>query len=195
MQIAACMALTLLLAPTFALPSSKKGQWGIQSHRIEARTPICLSQWGILESLRAGATLEEVEVDTDEEEEVDSDDEETDSDDEEEDYDDDDDDDEETSSSGDEEDYESAVEEEVDVSIEEYDKQLTPPPGLQMGGLLGVMLLARRIDMFNPKVVRFARYASVLTHVSFLAKSIRLSHFLSRAASSSSCTLLHNKPF
>jgi hypothetical protein len=112
-----------------------------------------------MESLRAGATVEE-EADIEEEvdeEESDDEDEDSNDEDEEEDYEEE----EESSSDEVESDYESAVEEEeVSVSVQEYDTQLTPPPGLQMGSLLGVMLLSRRIDLFNPKVVRFARYVS-----------------------------------
>lgn len=146
----------LLVAPTLAVSRSSKhattiGTWGRTSHRIGQEE--LSSQWGILELLRAGATVEE-EVDVEIDEEVDSDDEaqDEDSEDEEDEYD--------EESSSDDEEYESAVEEEIeiDVSVEEYDKQLSPPAGLQMGGLLGVMLLSRRLDMFNPKVVRFARY-------------------------------------
>ena len=148
-------ALVLLLTSTDASPSfaSKRvmpmGKWGIQSSRICSDISN-LSQWEVLESLRAGATIEEVEIDEEEVEsdEVDSENEESDEDEE---YDED--------SSSDEDEYESAVEEEEDyVSVEEYDTQLSPPAGLQMGALLGVMLLSKKIDMFNPAVVRFVRY-------------------------------------
>ncbi len=160
-------ALVLLLTSTDASRSfgSKRvipmGKWGIQRSRICSDIST-LSQWEVLESLRAGATREEVEsdeeeVESDDEEEVESDDDEKiDMEDEEseedEDYD-------EDTSSSDEEEYESAVEEEeMSVSVEEYDTQLSPPPGLHMGALLGVMLLSKKIDMFNPTVVRFIRY-------------------------------------
>jgi len=139
-------ALALLLTPACALPKrvSVVGQWGVKSHRIGRERP-SISQLEVVQSLRAGATVEESA-----DEEEDSDDEEEDSDDEEEDYD-------EDISSSDEE-YETAVEEEeISVSVEEYDTQIKLPPGLQMGGLLAVMLLSRRLDMFSPKVVRFAR--------------------------------------
>jgi archaellum component FlaD/FlaE len=140
------------------------GKWGIQRSRICSDIST-LSQWEVLESLRAGATREEVESDEEEvesydEEEVESDDEKMDMEDEEseedEDYD-------EDTSSSDEEEYESAVEEEeMSVSVEEYDTQLSPPPGLHMGALLGVMLLSKKIDMFNPTVVRFIRFLFIL---------------------------------
>lgn len=155
-------AALLLLASTDATPSGSKrvmpmGKWGIQSSRM--RSDISnLSHWKVLESLRAGATIEEIEID---EEEVESDDEEVDSENEESDEDEGYDEDEEydEDSSSDEEEYESAVEEEGDfVSVEEYDTQLSPPAGLQMGALLGVMLLSKKIDLFNPTVVRFVRY-------------------------------------
>lgn len=189
-MIVAWTVFVLCLAPSCALPSfgskgaSPIGQWGMNNHRRNLEeASSSLSHQKVLLSLRAGATVEEVEVDEDED--VDSDAEVWD--DEDEAYD------EETSSS-DEEEYESAVEEEVDVSVEEYDTQLTPPPGLQMGGLLGVMLLARRIDLFNPKVVRFARYASV-TCLSCSIVSLVLSPHHSLAALYSSFSLLHNKRF
>ena len=180
LHLAAVLAFLALLIPTTtANPSfsSKRvkniGPWGMKSYRISSESP-SMSHWQILQTLRAGATVEEeVEVDIDEdieevevdivEDTVDSVDAETDdevSDDEVED------------SSSDEEEYESALEEEeASITIGEYDIQLAPPPGLQIGALLGVMLLSRRLDMFSPKVVRFARYVSFVLYVCYLAVS------------------------
>lgn len=154
------------LIPTAANPlfpskrMNKLCPWGMKRHRIGSLSPT-LSHWHVLETLRAGATVEEVEeveIDDDEDAIESVDDEESDdeaSDDEDEEYD-------EESSSSDEEEYESArEEEEVSITIGEYDIQLAPPPGLQIGALLGVMLLSKRLDMYSPKVVRFARYVSL----------------------------------
>ena len=194
--IAAVTVLAVLLSPANAWPSKRAAttcQWGMKSRRI-GLAPASLSHWDVLESLRAGATIEEDEEEEEDEDEVGVQ-EEVDevSDDEDEEYDE-----EESSSDEDESEYESAVEEEeVSISVEEYDIQLTPPPGLQIGSLLVVMLLSRRLDMFSPKVVRFARYDS--RNVLFCNKkncdeSYVVSHSLF-ADSYSSFTLLRNKCF
>ena len=101
----------------------------------------------LLQSLRAGSTIEhdEDEVYDEDDDEV-YDEEESSSDEEEEDE-------EEVES----EEAEPEVDEKESASVIEYDEQLSLPPGLQMGALLSVMLLSRRLDFYNPKVVRFAR--------------------------------------
>jgi Mg-chelatase subunit ChlI len=130
------------------------GHWGIKSHRIDVDIPR-VSSWDVVKSLRAGSTEEEDEGDAYDEEDEDY-------------FDDEDDevnDEDESSSDEEEEEEEEAESEEVEpqvdeaesTSVAEYDEQLSPPPGLQMGALLCVMLLSRRLDLFHPKVVRFAR--------------------------------------
>jgi len=62
-----------------------------------------------------------------------------------------------------EEEYESDEEDdvvEVTTSVEaaEYDEPLVASPLTNLYASLGVMLLARRVDLFSPKVVRIARY-------------------------------------
>lgn len=41
--------------------------------------------------------------------------------------------------------------------VVEYDAPLEPPPMLQMGTMLGLMVLTKRMDMFDPKIVRLGR--------------------------------------
>jgi hypothetical protein len=149
------LLLTPACASSFFSPKrvTLVGQWGIKSHRIDLDIP-CVSSWDVLQSLRAGSTVEGDEDEAyDDADEYDEDEDEV--------YD-------EDESSSDEEEVEEEeeveseeVEPEVDeaesTSVVEYDEQLSSPPGLQMGALLVVMLLSRRLDLFNPKVVRFAR--------------------------------------
>jgi hypothetical protein len=143
----------LLLTPTWASNffSPKRvanvGQWGIKSHRIDVETS-CVFRLDVLQSLRAGSTIEEDEDEAydDDEDEV-YDEEESSSDEEEE----------EEEEEAESEEVEPEVDETESTSVIEYDEQLLQPPGLQMGAVLGVMLLSRRLDLYNPKVVRFAR--------------------------------------
>ena len=66
---------------------------------------------------------------------------------------------------GDEEDEESDDEETSIVvstdknkaAVSEYDAMLIPSPAMQMYSVIGVMLLSRKLDMFNPTVVRAGR--------------------------------------
>jgi len=67
---------------------------------------------------------------------------------------------------GEEDEYDSESEEEededmasfeVDVSKAEYDDPLVPSPLNNLYATLAVMLLSKRIDLFNPTVVRIAR--------------------------------------
>lgn len=153
--ILAVLLLTPTCASSFFSPKRtiRVGHWGIKSHRIDLDIA-CVSSWDVVQSLRAGSTVEEDEGDAyDEEDEYDDDDEDQVNDEDESSSD-------EVEEEADEAESEEigpSVDEEESTSIAEYDEQLSPPPGLQMGALLGVMLLSRRLDLFNPKVVRFAR--------------------------------------
>jgi hypothetical protein len=46
----------------------------------------------------------------------------------------------------------------IEISIEKYDEPLVASPMINLYASFGVMMLARRIDLFNPIVVRVARY-------------------------------------
>ena len=115
---------------------------------------------GVLQSLRAGATADddnEVEDDDkkkDDEEEEEEEEKEEDEDQQEEadaveESDDED-------GESDEEDV-SAVESTDNTALSEYDEMLIPSPSMQMYSVIGVMLLSRKLDMFNPTVVRAGR--------------------------------------
>ena len=43
------------------------------------------------------------------------------------------------------------------AAVSEYDAMLIPSPAMQMYSVIGVMLLSRKLDMFNPTVVRAGR--------------------------------------
>lgn len=64
----------------------------------------------------------------------------------------------------DDEDEESDEEETSEVqsadntALSNYDEMLIPSPAMQMYSVIGVMLLSRKLDMFNPTVVRAGRY-------------------------------------
>jgi hypothetical protein len=71
-------------------------------------------------------------------------------------------------SQDDEDDDESKIEpkndgnKQMELKIATYDDQVSPPLYLQMLATVGVMLLSRRIDLLEPKIVRFARYVIFL---------------------------------
>jgi hypothetical protein len=77
--------------------------------------------------------------------------------------DDDDDDDDSEEESEDEDEEKSLLSENGDVGssastdIRPYDKMLVASPSMQMYSVIGVMLLSRKLDMFNPTVVRIGR--------------------------------------
>ena len=123
----------------------------------------------VLQSLRAGATDDDVgnedgtndnqgdtivaqeEGEDEEQEDDDAVEEEEDEDEEEEEEDDDD----------DVEDEASVVASSKDTDVSEYDDMLIPSPSMQMYSVIGVMLLSRKLDMFNPTVVRLGRYVYI----------------------------------
>lgn len=151
--LSATATFLLLLSPASALRQSSfvsnraspVDNWGVINNR--QRIGPCMS---CVLSLRSGATVEEEDED-----------EEAYGDEEEDEYDEESSGEEEEQDKDDEEDEDVEEDDEVhlgDAVVVEYDRQLSPPAGLQMGGLLGVMLLSQKIDMFNPKVVRVARY-------------------------------------
>lgn len=45
----------------------------------------------------------------------------------------------------------------IEVNVEKYDEPLMASPMANLYASLGVMLLARRVDLFSPMVVRIAR--------------------------------------
>jgi len=45
----------------------------------------------------------------------------------------------------------------IEVNVEKYDEPLLASPMTNLYVSLGVMLLARRINLFSPKIVRLAR--------------------------------------
>ncbi|KAI2499102.1 Phosphate transport (Pho88) [Fragilaria crotonensis] len=139
----------------------------------------------ILQSLRAGATVEDdgdndvEDDDTKEDEEEEQEEEEEEEDDEQEEAD--------ADEQADDEDEESDEEEtsavaSTDVAaLSEYDEMLIPSPSMQMYSVIGVMLLSRKLDMFNPTVVRAGRFLYIayvillqlfLLYVRLQAKSI-----------------------
>ncbi|KAI2503081.1 Phosphate transport (Pho88) [Fragilaria crotonensis] len=137
----------------------------------------------VLQSLRAGATVEddgdnEVEEDvTKENEEEEQEEEEEDQQQEEADADEEADDEDEES----DEEETSAVASTDVAAISEYDEMLIPSPSMQMYSVIGVMLLSRKLDMFNPTVVRAGRFLYIayvillqlfLLYVRLQAKSI-----------------------
>jgi hypothetical protein len=46
----------------------------------------------------------------------------------------------------------------IELNVEKYDDPLAASPMINLYATFGVMLLSRRIDLFNPTVVRLARY-------------------------------------
>ena len=133
--------------------------WGLTNGgrllRIFERSP----SHRLMQTLRAGATEDEGEVDVDESD----DDEEEEEDDEEEDEDDDEEEEEEEEEEEDDEEEEAYEDEEEDAVAMaeggdvEYDQPVTMSSGVQFNCIIGVMLLSGRLDMHNSKVVRFIR--------------------------------------
>ncbi|GAX15065.1 hypothetical protein FisN_12Lh238 [Fistulifera solaris] len=70
-----------------------------------------------------------------------------------------------------EEEYETEDEEEdedivdsgvrIEMNVEKYDEPLVPSPMLNFYASIGVMLLARKVDLFSPTVVKLTRFAFV----------------------------------
>jgi hypothetical protein len=46
----------------------------------------------------------------------------------------------------------------IELNVEKYDEPLAASPMLNLFATFGVMLLAQRVDLFSPTVVRIARY-------------------------------------
>ena len=163
-----CSSLLLLVVTlqgsTTAFRPSR--QWGLVT---KAEVNLCSSSSSsssssrssdVIQRLRAGATdddeEEEEEDDDEEEEEEDEDEVEVEEEeDEEEEEEETDDEEEETSEL-----IEAAATEDDDAA--EYDAMLIPSPSLQMYSVIGVMLLARKLDMFSPTVVKAGRYVSMM---------------------------------
>lgn len=123
--------------------------WGLQrSHNFEWHQP---SVQVIAQIPRGGSDEEDDydeydEYDEEEEEESEDEDEEVE---EEEDSD--------TEVSEEEEDIEFSVEDVDDGTVSEYDEPLMASPMLNLYATMGVMILSRRINLFDPFVVRLAR--------------------------------------
>lgn len=49
----------------------------------------------------------------------------------------------------------------IEVKVEKYDEPLVPSPMINLYASIGVMFLARKVDLFSPKVVRAARIAYI----------------------------------
>ena len=49
----------------------------------------------------------------------------------------------------------------IEMNVEKYDEPLVASPMLNMYASIGIMLLGRKIDLFNPTIVRLARFAFV----------------------------------
>jgi hypothetical protein len=101
-------------------------------------------------TLRAGGGTQSDDVETDGEEEDDSDDESD-----------------EESAAEDEDEENSLLPDNISgssssASVRSYDKMLVASPSMQMYSVIGVMLLSRKLDMFNPTVVRMGRYVEVM---------------------------------
>jgi len=116
-----------------SLALSNVSKWGLPDTRIHK---ICSLE--TLKSLRGGQVDDE-DTDDDEEEE-----------------------DEVEGSEEEEEDEEEEEEEEdeieIDTAVVEYDTPLELPATIQMGTMLGLMVLTKRLDMYDPKIVRFGRF-------------------------------------
>lgn len=165
--------LTLLLLLTACIQSihglRPSRKWGLGTRKAPlsaASVDLHVRNYDVLKTLRAGASDSEDE-DSDEEEDDEEDEEETDSDEEE----DSDEEDSEEEESEDEDEVQadepSVVEESTSVS--EYDDMLVPSPSTQLYSVIGVMLMARRLDMFSPTVVMVGRYVSNLLKVAAVA--------------------------
>jgi hypothetical protein len=57
----------------------------------------------------------------------------------------------------------------IEIKVEKYDDPLIASPLTNLIASFGVMMLARRVDLFNPKVVRIARYVLVHCFAAILA--------------------------
>jgi hypothetical protein len=69
----------------------------------------------------------------------------------------------------------------IEVQVEKYDEPLIASPLTNLFVSLGVMLLAKRVDLFNPKIVKIARFGYItylialqifVMYVRFQAKSL-----------------------
>eukprot|EP00521_Asterionellopsis_glacialis_P008776 CAMPEP_0195282704 /NCGR_PEP_ID=MMETSP0707-20130614/1486_1 /TAXON_ID=33640 /ORGANISM="Asterionellopsis glacialis, Strain CCMP134" /LENGTH=420 /DNA_ID=CAMNT_0040341729 /DNA_START=57 /DNA_END=1319 /DNA_ORIENTATION=+ len=156
--------------PTTQQQHKDPTSWGLRVSKTEKETGDVSIQdespcWGVMESLRAGAMTDESDDSDDEEEEEESSDYETSEDDEE--YEDSEDEydsaeeSEEESVSEDESEDEATTELEVTNEDQDYDELLPLPSGLQMGATFGVMLAVRGVDLYQPKIVRAARFAFI----------------------------------
>ncbi|GAX23664.1 hypothetical protein FisN_12Hh238 [Fistulifera solaris] len=70
---------------------------------------------------------------------------------------------EESDTEDEEEDEEDVVDSgvQIEMNVEKYDEPLVPSPMLNLYASIGVMLLARKVDLFSPMVVKLARFAFV----------------------------------
>ena len=157
------LLLLLLIVVTCVVPHAAafrpSRQWGLMvatKQRQYVKLSTCTS---VIQSLRAGATDVEDggEEDDQGEEQVSQ---EAINDEEEDEEEEDDaveegDDEEEEDEDGEEE--ETSPVEPKDTAVTEYDEMLIASPSMQMYSVIGVMLLSRKLDMFNPTVVRAGR--------------------------------------
>ena len=165
------MAMTCSIHPT-ADAFRPSRQWGLVSTKTQqqqhrhgvlnlASSSTCID---IIQSLRAGATDDDDDNDDDTNddqggEKIAQDEEDDDVD--EDDVDDDEEDEEEEEEEDDDDEETLVVESPKDTAVGEYDEMLIPSPSMQMYSVIGVMLLSRKLDMFNPTVVRVGRYVWV----------------------------------
>ena len=144
---------------------SMKGQDSRIKVGSNADLDVIWSLSSIVESLRAGASVEETIEEGDNEGEADVeayDREEVDEEEEEEGEEDDDEDEEESLQ----------VDPTDKAVVSDYDVMLVPSPSMQMYSIIGVMLLSRKLDMFNPTVVRAGRYVASIAVELFAPKII-----------------------
>ena len=164
-RLTICSSLLLLVvtlqgATTAFRPSR---QWGLVT-KAEVNLSTCSSSRSsdVIQRLRAGATDDDEEEEDEEDEEEDEDEVEVEEEEEEE-EDEEEEEEEETDDDEEEETSELIEATEDDAAVEEYDAMLIPSPSLQMYSVIGVMLLARKLDMFSPTVVKAGRYVSTIS--------------------------------
>jgi hypothetical protein len=150
------MALRISLLWMLIIAGIELGSCSYRPHFIFSRAvkvpPFHVTQSfvGIATTLRAGGGTQSDDVETDGEEEDDSDDESD-----------------EESAAEDEDEENSLLPDNISgssssASVRSYDKMLVASPSMQMYSVIGVMLLSRKLDMFNPTVVRMGRYVEVM---------------------------------